>query len=110
MISVLAGEIPCSWARIPCSAEIFRPTEPLSPIVYAHWGNVGYRAMRTGTTMLRGNPPRGNPPRAWKWEIYRACRWDPLESSPVFFESMAVAAKEGKKALARLLAKANHAA
>jgi len=59
---------------------------------------------------LRGNPLRGNPPRAWKWEIYRACRWDPLESSPVFFESMAVAAKEGKKALARLLAKANHAA
>ncbi len=53
---------------------------------------------------------RGNPPRAWKWEIYCACRWGPLESSPVFFESMAVAAKEGKKALARLLAKAKHAA
>jgi hypothetical protein len=33
-----------------------------------------------------------------------------LESSPIFFESMAVAAKEGKKALARLLAKANHVA
>ena len=30
--------------------------------------------------------------------------------SPVFFESMAVAAKEGKKALAHLLAKAKHAA
>jgi hypothetical protein len=42
---------------------------------------------------------RGTPPRAWKWEIYRACRWGPLESSPVLFESMAVAAKEGKKAL-----------
>ena len=41
---------------------------------------------------------RGNPPRAWKWEIYRARRWGPLESSPVFFESMTVAAKEGKKA------------
>jgi hypothetical protein len=53
---------------------------------------------------------RGNPPKAWKWEIYRAGRWGPLESSPVFFESMAVAAKEGKKALARLLAKAKHAA
>jgi hypothetical protein len=52
---------------------------------------------------------RGKPPRAWKWEIYRACRWGPLESSPVFFEGMAVAAKEGKKALARLLAKAKHA-
>jgi hypothetical protein len=53
---------------------------------------------------------RGNPPRAWKWEIYRACRCGPLETSPVFFESMAVASKEGKKALARLLAKAKHAA
>jgi hypothetical protein len=53
---------------------------------------------------------RGNPPRAWKWEIYRAGRWGPLESSPVFFETMAEAAKEGKKALARLLAKAKHAA
>ena len=53
---------------------------------------------------------RGSPPKAWKWEIYRACRWGPLESSPVFFETMAVAAKEGKKALARLLAKAKHAA
>ena len=49
---------------------------------------------------------RGNPPKAWKWEIYRAGRWGPLESSPVFFGSMA----EGKKALARLLAKAKHAA
>jgi hypothetical protein len=53
---------------------------------------------------------RGNPPKAWKWEIYRAGRWGLLESSPVFFESMAVAAKEGKMALARLLAKAKHAA
>ena len=41
---------------------------------------------------------RGNLPKAWKWEIYRACRCGPLQSSPVFFESMAVAAKEGKKA------------
>ena len=40
---------------------------------------------------------RGNLPKAWKWEIYRAGRWGPIESSPVFFESMAVAAKEGKK-------------
>ena len=29
---------------------------------------------------------RGNPPKAWKWEIYRAGRWGPLESSPNFFE------------------------
>jgi hypothetical protein len=53
---------------------------------------------------------RGKPPRAWKWEIYRADRWAPLESSPVFFESMAVAAEGGKNALALLLAKAKHAA
>ena len=53
---------------------------------------------------------RGNPPKAWKWEIYRAGRWGPLESSPVFFESMVMATKEGKKALARLLAKAKDAA
>jgi hypothetical protein len=52
---------------------------------------------------------RGNPPKAWKWEIYRACRCGPLESSPVLFESMAVATKEGKKALGRLLAKTKHA-
>jgi hypothetical protein len=48
---------------------------------------------------------RGNPPKPWRWEIYRAGRWGPVESSPVFFESMAEAAKEGKKALALLLAK-----
>jgi hypothetical protein len=47
---------------------------------------------------------RGNPPNPWRWEIYRAGRWAPLESSPDFFSSMAAAAKEGKKALARLLA------
>ena len=53
---------------------------------------------------------RGSPPRAWKWEIYRACRCGPLESSPVFFESMSMAAKEGKKALTRLLARVKRAA
>jgi len=53
---------------------------------------------------------RGSPPKPWKWEIYRACRCGPLESSPIFFESAAVAAKEGKKALARLLANGKHAA
>ncbi|HMA55680.1 MAG TPA: hypothetical protein VKP52_02955, partial [Pseudolabrys sp.] len=48
---------------------------------------------------------RGSPPKPWRWEIYRAGRWGPVESSPVFFESMAEAAKEGKRALAQLLAK-----
>lgn len=51
---------------------------------------------------------RGNPPKPWRWEIYCAGVWLPIERSPVFFESAAEAAKEGKKALARLLAK--HAA
>jgi hypothetical protein len=32
----------------------------------------------------------------------------PVARSPIFFENMAVATKEGKKALALLLAKAKH--
>ena len=47
---------------------------------------------------------RGGPAKPWRWEIYRAGRSGPVESAPAFFESMAEAAKEGKKALARLLA------
>lgn len=53
---------------------------------------------------------RGNQPKPWRWEIYRAGRWGPVQSSPGFFESMAEAGREGKKALAKLLAKAKHAA
>jgi predicted amidohydrolase len=41
----------------------------------------------------------------WRWEIYCAGKSAPVERSPVFFESMAEAAKEGKKALAHFLAK-----
>jgi hypothetical protein len=48
---------------------------------------------------------RGSPPKPWRWEIYRAGTAVPIEHSPVLFESMAEAAKEGKKALAHLLAK-----
>jgi hypothetical protein len=47
---------------------------------------------------------RGNPPKPWRWEIYCAGKSGSIERSPVFFESMAEAAKEGKKALAHLLA------
>ena len=47
---------------------------------------------------------RGTPPKAWRWEIYRAGKSDAVMRSPVFFESMAQAAKEGKKALADFLA------
>ena len=48
---------------------------------------------------------RGNPPKPWRWEIYRAGKNDSVERSAVFFESMAEALKEGKNALAQLLAK-----
>ena len=53
---------------------------------------------------------RGNPPKPWRWEIYRAGRWGPVQSSPSFFGSMAEASKAGKKALAHLLTKAKRAA
>jgi hypothetical protein len=40
---------------------------------------------------------RGSSSRPWRWEIYRAGKSDPLERSAVLFESMAQAAKEGKR-------------
>ena len=48
---------------------------------------------------------RGNPPKPWRWEIYCAGKSGSVERSPVFFDSMAEAGKEGKKALAHLLSK-----
>jgi hypothetical protein len=48
---------------------------------------------------------RGTPQKPWRWEIYCAGKSTPVERSPVFFESMAEAAKEGKKALGHFLAK-----
>ena len=48
---------------------------------------------------------RRGPTKPWRWEIYCACKAVPVERSPIFFESMAEAAKAGKKALAHLLAK-----
>jgi hypothetical protein len=47
---------------------------------------------------------RGSPPKPWRWEIYRAGSPAPVRRSPVLFESMAEAAKEGKRALNELLA------
>ena len=41
---------------------------------------------------------RGSPAKPWRWEIYRAGRSGLVECSPGFFEGMAEAAKEGKKA------------
>ena len=51
---------------------------------------------------------RGKLSKPWRWEIYRACTSGPVQRSARFFESAAEAGKEGKKALAQLLAK--HAA
>jgi hypothetical protein len=48
---------------------------------------------------------RGSPQKPWRWEIYCAGKSAPVERSPVFFESMAEAAKAGKKALGHFLAK-----
>ena len=47
---------------------------------------------------------RGSPSNSWRWEIYRAGRWNPVEQSPVFFRSMVTANKAGKAALKQLLA------
>jgi hypothetical protein len=47
---------------------------------------------------------RGTPQKPWRWEIFCAGKSAPVERSPVFFESMAEAAKEGKKALGHFLA------
>lgn len=46
---------------------------------------------------------RGGPAKPWIWEVHRAGKSGPIERSPIFYTSMAEAAKEGKKALARTL-------
>ena len=48
---------------------------------------------------------RGSAPKPWRWEIYRAGKSDPVKRSATLFETMAEAAREGKKALADLLGK-----
>ncbi|MGA7387346.1 MAG: hypothetical protein WBW99_05360 [Pseudolabrys sp.] len=48
---------------------------------------------------------RANLPKPWRWEIYCAGHSGAVERSAVFFESVTEATKEGKKALAHLLAK-----
>ena len=50
---------------------------------------------------------RGSPPNAWRWEIYRAGRSNPVRQSSVLFRSMVAANKAGKAALKELLAKLN---
>jgi len=46
---------------------------------------------------------RAPPPKAWRWEIYRAGRASPIETSAVYFETMTAANKAGKEALRLLL-------
>ena len=46
---------------------------------------------------------RGGPEKPWIWEVHCAGRAKPVERSSVFYKSAAMAAKEGKKALARIL-------
>jgi hypothetical protein len=48
---------------------------------------------------------RGSSQKPWRWEIYCAGKSGPVERSPILFESMAEAAKEGKKALVHFLSK-----
>ena len=48
---------------------------------------------------------RGTLQKPWRWEIYRAGQSYPVERSPVLFESMGQAVREGKKALAEFLDK-----
>ena len=43
-------------------------------------------------------------PDSWRWEIYRAGRLSPIGHSPIFFQTVAAANKEGKAALKQLLA------
>lgn len=46
---------------------------------------------------------RAPPPKAWRWEIYRAGRANPIETSATYFETMTAANKAGKEALRVLL-------
>jgi hypothetical protein len=46
---------------------------------------------------------RASPPKPWRWEIYRAGRNSPIESSSVLYETASAAMRAGKPALKRLL-------
>jgi hypothetical protein len=48
---------------------------------------------------------RERQPKPWRWEIYCGGKPTPVARSPVFFESMTAATREGKKALAQFRAK-----
>jgi hypothetical protein len=46
---------------------------------------------------------RASAPKPWRWEIYRAGRNNPIESSAVLFETVETANRAGKAALKKLL-------
>jgi hypothetical protein len=46
---------------------------------------------------------RASPPKPWRWEIYRAGRNSPIESSSVRYETVSAANRAGKEALKQLL-------
>jgi hypothetical protein len=46
---------------------------------------------------------RAPPPKPWRWEIYRAGRNSPIESSSVLYETASAAMRAGKAALKQLL-------
>jgi hypothetical protein len=46
---------------------------------------------------------RASPPKPWRWEIYRAGRNSPIDSSSVLYETVSAANRAGKEALKQLL-------
>ena len=46
---------------------------------------------------------RAAPPKLWRWEIYRAGRNSPIDSSSVRYETVSAANRAGKEALKQLL-------
>ena len=48
---------------------------------------------------------RAPPPNAWRWEIYRAGRANPVLQSSMFFQTVAKASTAGKEALKDLFHK-----
>jgi|HubBroStandDraft_6_1064221.scaffolds.fasta_scaffold4367068_1 hypothetical protein len=48
---------------------------------------------------------RASPPKAWRWEIYRAGKANPIKHSPIYFDTVVSAKPAGKIALTELLNK-----
>ena len=69
------------------------------------YGAIRGRAFLHRASARKGTANRGAfaPAKPWVWEIHRVGKSGPVERSPVCYASMAEAARDGKKALARLL-------